>query len=192
LAEKAAAVVFFPGVGSGLSWEFETLTSKTSLIRKTLVVSVSSRRSGELAHLLRDHHRGRVDAFAQDLKIPVEQLFFHLLEGIYFFDRATDSEWGWFYLPLRGGHPSHLGSLIFAMTWPSPPGTKVKLFSHAGLSPIRLENADSAEKAADRALQEVRLQKPRIIANALFDGIETSFVVIVLASLFTAASRLVP
>jgi hypothetical protein len=191
LAERAAAIVFFPGSGSGLSWEFTTLTSNASLFRKTLVMSVSSKRSEELARSIIGRDSGDLIDVARELKISVAELVFNLIEGIYFADQVSGSEWEWFHLSLEGGHPSHIGSLLWMTMLPSPAGTRVKTFSRAGLDPIPVRSADGRDKAVDRALNHVRLQHPRVAANAVFGAMEAILVASVLASLAGAVFTLI-
>lgn len=179
LAQKASVIVFFPGPGDGLSWEFDHIISQGSLARKTLFVRVSppltigervraalSRRCGEPlpSHLGFGH------------QMPASKnMWPMLIDGLYFVDKVpqTNNELELFYLPLMNCHPQYLLSVVMGIALSRVPGLGPRPLLES-LHPMAW-NEHGGHAIADRALQDVRSVRPVLISYEIVRTIEAAF-----------------
>lgn len=183
LARRAAAIVFLPGSGKGLSWEFNLLVSDKSLALKTIFVRVSSPLGlvGRICLAIARVRGLKPEpelAFGHTLPLSRE-MWLMLIDGIYFLDRGATEKWEYFYLPLLGGHPQHLLSLVLASSWSRHSGFRLRLFSEAQMHPMPF-NEQNQDAIADRAVQDIRNT-----ASWVYEiprGIEAAFLASVVAT----------
>jgi len=185
LAQKASVIVFFPGPGTGLSWEFDYITSR-GLALKTIFIRVSPPLTvAERIQIAIVRRRG--EALPMHLgfghRMPVSKNMWPMLvDGIYFVDEIpkTSNLLELFYVPLKNCNPQHLLSVMFSAAFSRVSGLGQKLM-HKNLHPLAW-NQHGADAIADRALQDIRAVRPWLISYEIVRALEATFFVSVCAA----------